>query len=362
MQIPPGGGPAPHRHDFEETFSVLEGEVVVTFRGKCGRMERVNQVVARRLQSLRRSSLEPMRTSTGRRPNAALRGWATLERTVGAKAVLIMSGSPWNVAVCSQDTAAASVRRPVCVLWVMVSKQRCVLVIGGAGGVGSGIVEALLEQGAFDRVLASSRDAVKLDRLRAGVGDRSLTCILGNVDDRAAADALLAEAQRHGALCAVAACLGGWWEGPLLTELDACEWDRVLASLLRPHFVAARTFVPALTNANARYLLIGGDAALGPAPHSALVSIAGAAQIMLVRALAAERRDEPFPIVEELIISGAVRTREAHHGPITEGEITAREAGDVAAAMLHDGTTGDWPHITRDGPLVRMHAKGKPLR
>jgi N-ethylmaleimide reductase len=33
MQIPPGGGPAPHRHDFEETFSVLEGECVVTFRG-----------------------------------------------------------------------------------------------------------------------------------------------------------------------------------------------------------------------------------------------------------------------------------------------------------------------------------------
>ena len=34
MQIPPGGGPAPHRHDFEETFSVLEGECVVTFREK----------------------------------------------------------------------------------------------------------------------------------------------------------------------------------------------------------------------------------------------------------------------------------------------------------------------------------------
>lgn len=34
MQIPPGGGPQPHRHDFEETFSVLEGEVVVTFRDR----------------------------------------------------------------------------------------------------------------------------------------------------------------------------------------------------------------------------------------------------------------------------------------------------------------------------------------
>lgn len=32
MLIPPGGGPPPHRHDFEEMFHVLEGEVVVTFR------------------------------------------------------------------------------------------------------------------------------------------------------------------------------------------------------------------------------------------------------------------------------------------------------------------------------------------
>jgi mannose-6-phosphate isomerase-like protein (cupin superfamily) len=33
MHIPPGGGPPPHRHDFEETFSILEGELEVTFRG-----------------------------------------------------------------------------------------------------------------------------------------------------------------------------------------------------------------------------------------------------------------------------------------------------------------------------------------
>src|ERR1700733_3604314 len=33
MHIPPGGGPPPHRHDFEEMFSVLEGEIEVTFRG-----------------------------------------------------------------------------------------------------------------------------------------------------------------------------------------------------------------------------------------------------------------------------------------------------------------------------------------
>jgi quercetin dioxygenase-like cupin family protein len=34
MHIPPGGGPPPHRHDFEETFILLEGEIQATFRGK----------------------------------------------------------------------------------------------------------------------------------------------------------------------------------------------------------------------------------------------------------------------------------------------------------------------------------------
>jgi len=34
MHIPPGGGPPPHRHDFEETFILLEGEMEVTFRGE----------------------------------------------------------------------------------------------------------------------------------------------------------------------------------------------------------------------------------------------------------------------------------------------------------------------------------------
>ena len=34
MHVPPGGGPPPHRHDFEEMFSVLDGVVLLTFRGE----------------------------------------------------------------------------------------------------------------------------------------------------------------------------------------------------------------------------------------------------------------------------------------------------------------------------------------
>jgi quercetin dioxygenase-like cupin family protein len=34
MHVPPGGGPPPHRHDFEEMFSILDGEIEFTFRGQ----------------------------------------------------------------------------------------------------------------------------------------------------------------------------------------------------------------------------------------------------------------------------------------------------------------------------------------
>jgi quercetin dioxygenase-like cupin family protein len=34
MHVPPGGGPPPHRHDFEEMFTVLDGEILATFRGQ----------------------------------------------------------------------------------------------------------------------------------------------------------------------------------------------------------------------------------------------------------------------------------------------------------------------------------------
>ena len=34
MHVPDGGGPPPHRHDFEEMFSVIEGELEFTVRGE----------------------------------------------------------------------------------------------------------------------------------------------------------------------------------------------------------------------------------------------------------------------------------------------------------------------------------------
>jgi quercetin dioxygenase-like cupin family protein len=37
MLVPPGGGPPPHRHDFEEMFTILDGEIELNFRGETQR-------------------------------------------------------------------------------------------------------------------------------------------------------------------------------------------------------------------------------------------------------------------------------------------------------------------------------------
>jgi quercetin dioxygenase-like cupin family protein len=63
MHIPPGGGPPPHRHDFEEMFTLLEGEVEFTFRGEksLARAGETLNVPANAPHSFRNASQRPVR-------------------------------------------------------------------------------------------------------------------------------------------------------------------------------------------------------------------------------------------------------------------------------------------------------------
>jgi mannose-6-phosphate isomerase-like protein (cupin superfamily) len=63
MFIPPAGGPPPHRHDFEESFTILEGEIEATFRGKKSAVragETIN-IPANAPHSFTNASKEPVR-------------------------------------------------------------------------------------------------------------------------------------------------------------------------------------------------------------------------------------------------------------------------------------------------------------
>lgn len=63
MHIPPEGGPPPHRHDFEETFSLLEGELEFTFRSvkQIVRAGETIHIPANAPHQFRNSSAEPAR-------------------------------------------------------------------------------------------------------------------------------------------------------------------------------------------------------------------------------------------------------------------------------------------------------------
>ena len=63
MFVPPGGGPPPHRHDFEESFTVLEGEIEATFRGEKVTVQtgQVIQIPANAPHQFRNNSAQPAR-------------------------------------------------------------------------------------------------------------------------------------------------------------------------------------------------------------------------------------------------------------------------------------------------------------
>ncbi len=87
MYVPPGGGPPPHRHDFEEMFTVLDGEVEFTFRGtlsvpKAG--EAVN-VPANAPHGFRNSSDRPTRLLCACSPPEQEQFFITVGAPVGCR-------------------------------------------------------------------------------------------------------------------------------------------------------------------------------------------------------------------------------------------------------------------------------------
>ncbi len=233
--------------------------------------------------------------------------------------------------------------------------MRTVLVAGAAGGVGEGIVRALLADGSL-RVVATSRDAQRLAALeqRVGAAPGRLTTLVGDAGDPRGAAALAERVRAEAAPLAVAiASLGaGWWEGPPLLETEPSAWDAVLREMLTTHFVFARTFVPELLRApGGLYLGIGGGAAFHPMPGASIVSVAAAGQLMFTRALAAELRDADLRVVE-LAINGPVHTRESASFA-DPAWITADDVGGVVAELVRGERSG-WPRLRVEGPIVVM--------
>ena len=243
----------------------------------------------------------------------------------------------------------------------MSDDVRNVLVAGGAGGVGEGIVRALLASVPDVRVIATSRSADRLAMLESRLGAYAdvnrLIGIVGDAGHSLGADAIRDRIRAEvGQLDIAIPSLGGWWEGGALLDVDLATWDAVMLEMLDIHFVFARTFVPELQRRpGGWYLAIGGGAAFFPVPNASIVSIAAAAQLMMTRALAAENKRGDVRITE-LVVNGPVRTRDSETMAQPDW-ITAEDVGTVVADLVRSGSSS-WP-LRRDGPILIMNPRGR---
>lgn len=166
-----------------------------------------------------------------------------------------------------------------------------VLVLGAAGVVGRGIVQAAVE--AARPVIAVARDPAQLEQLRALHPGADLTAVTGSVasdaDGARLAQALRALGRPLGGV--VVAVSGGTGRGRLLDHPIALLQRQLDADLL-PHLAAARHLLPLLAAADrgGSYVLIGGPGNELPWAGYGHRSVAAAAQRMLACVLHDEAR------------------------------------------------------------------------
>lgn len=217
----------------------------------------------------------------------------------------------------------------------MKLQGKTAVVLGGAGGVGEGIVKTLLREGAT--VVVPTRSAHKIDRLREYVSDvhtGKLVTHLGSVDTEAAGQQLAAFLQKEWKQIDIAvASLGGWHQGTPVYSYPTEQWQRILNDNLTSHFFAIKTLVPLLNPTEGYYFHINGFSADEPYPMAGPVAMAAAAQKSLIQTLAKEVDKTGLQIFE--LILGPMKTRDRlKHGHGQPDWYTPEEIGEHIANQV----------------------------
>lgn len=161
--------------------------------------------------------------------------------------------------------------------------EKRLLVVGAAGDVGQGIVEAALATGR--KVVAAGRGTEKLEQLASRLNSETLACIAGSLADEEGAKALWASAAaKFGEPNEVVISVNSPSRMQGLMEWNAGELAENLGGNVLTHFVAAKTFLPLLPD-DGRLIGIGGGTADFIFPGMAHVSMGQAALRMMYRGL-----------------------------------------------------------------------------
>ena len=208
-----------------------------------------------------------------------------------------------------------------------------VVIFGTTGEVGLSIAQSFLEAGFI--VLAPTRNIEKLgvladEHLPPKFRENLKIVKLDFQSQKSCAE--LKKTISEFAPNGVVNSLGGWFQGPSLSELETADFDKVISDNLKSHFLAAQCSLPALEkqNSNPFYVMIGGGAAFHVMPGSAIVSVAAAAQIMLIEAFAKENQNKRIRFFEPVLMTPVI-TRSRQHDNSTF--ISAKSVGELCLSF-----------------------------
>lgn len=165
-----------------------------------------------------------------------------------------------------------------------------VIVTGGTGGLGSGVVTRLLDDGW--RVVAPWVAEQELDRVKPRDG---LELTPADLFDPAAVAGVvtLAAADEHAPLRGLVNLVGGFAAGGRVHETAIEEFERQFTLNLRPTYLMTQAAVPRMLEAGGGSIVcVGTRAAVQPFPGAAGYISSKAAVIAFAQAVAAEYKDD----------------------------------------------------------------------
>lgn len=215
-----------------------------------------------------------------------------------------------------------------------------VLVLGAAGGVGRGVVEALLDAGY--PVIAAGRDGERLQSMKTALErPPGIATVTGSVASEAEGAALAAAIrQLRRPLGGIVASIMGPLERGRLLDQPADFLRRKLDEDVIPHLVAARHLLPLLAEngGGGPYLIIGGPCADSPWAGYGHLSVSAAAMRMLVKVLRQEALASSVR-VQQLAVCSPVRTGRGGTCDCPEWPSPLDVGRRVAALLAQPGTS-----------------------
>jgi NAD(P)-dependent dehydrogenase (short-subunit alcohol dehydrogenase family) len=165
-----------------------------------------------------------------------------------------------------------------------------VLVTGATGALGRAVVRRFAADGARLALVGRHEDRLRRVARDAGLADDAWMPALGELTDRAAAQAVVdAVVARFGGVDVLAHLVGGWAGGTPVADLDPEELRRMLDQHLWTTLHVAQAAVPGMVERGyGRVLAVTSPLAANPAAKGASYAVAKAAQETLLRTLARE--------------------------------------------------------------------------